>query len=459
MAATNFLPCFAVVVCFVLLAEKRTLADAPTSLRLVQLLYRHGDRSPVYRVPIKTDVHTEADWPQGWGQLTTEGMIQHYKLGRWLRRRYDGFLSSSYVRKEIHVRSTDYDRTLMSAQCNLAGLYEPTGAQRWDPDIRWQPIPVHTESEDYLLMHNAPCPRYDALAYKSFHTPEFLKIVKENQDFLDQLSQWAGGAHADISAAKSIYDTLFCERAHNMSSPAWLTDDVYDRLHALQNAALMVKFGYKEMLRLLSGTLLGEFIAHMKAKAGAADAPKFADGIDEKLFVYSAHDSTVAPFLGVMGVFNGENPPYTATAIVELHEFAEGEFSVKVLYRNATTTTQTRDDDDDLHDLTALLPGCADPCPLARFAEIFVDMVPVDVRKECGGDETPIATRDDGWNTLSVAIISAVMFVLGAIVIGICTCLGRSRRHTSNYRKLRRFDEELANGNAINLDGEEDGDL
>lgn len=31
----------------------------------------------------------------------------------------------------------------MSAQANLAGLFPPTGDQVWNPDIRWQPIPVH----------------------------------------------------------------------------------------------------------------------------------------------------------------------------------------------------------------------------------------------------------------------------------------------------------------------------
>ena len=45
---------------------------------------------------------------------------------------------------QIYVRSTDMEQTLMSAYCNLAGLYPPTGSQVWDPQIPWQPIPVHT---------------------------------------------------------------------------------------------------------------------------------------------------------------------------------------------------------------------------------------------------------------------------------------------------------------------------
>lgn len=45
---------------------------------------------------------------------------------------------------QIYVRSTDLDRTLMTAQAVLAGLYPPSGEQEWNPDIKWQPIPVHT---------------------------------------------------------------------------------------------------------------------------------------------------------------------------------------------------------------------------------------------------------------------------------------------------------------------------
>ena len=78
-----------------------------------------------------------------------------YRLGIYLQNRYmndSNLLNETYSRYEIYVRSTDVNRTLMSAQANMAGLYPPQGKQIWNQDILWQPIPVHTVPvvEDYV---------------------------------------------------------------------------------------------------------------------------------------------------------------------------------------------------------------------------------------------------------------------------------------------------------------------
>ena len=71
-----------------------------------------------------------------------------YNLGKYLKDRYmetNPLLNSSYSRYEIYVRSTDINRTLMSAQSNLAGLYPPVESPFQLDTLTWQPIPVHTE--------------------------------------------------------------------------------------------------------------------------------------------------------------------------------------------------------------------------------------------------------------------------------------------------------------------------
>uniref|UniRef100_A0A670JLI6 acid phosphatase n=1 Tax=Podarcis muralis TaxID=64176 RepID=A0A670JLI6_PODMU len=114
----------------------------PSNPASMAQVYRHGDRSPLSSFP--TNVVNEDAWPQGFAQLTKLGMQQQYELGQFIRKRYEGFLSTDYKPKEIYVRSTDTDRTIMSAEANLAGLFPPKGNQIWNKEILWQPIPVHT---------------------------------------------------------------------------------------------------------------------------------------------------------------------------------------------------------------------------------------------------------------------------------------------------------------------------
>lgn len=45
---------------------------------------------------------------------------------------------------QVYVRSTDVDRTIMTAQSLLTGLY-PSNFSDWELGT-WQPIPVHMES-------------------------------------------------------------------------------------------------------------------------------------------------------------------------------------------------------------------------------------------------------------------------------------------------------------------------
>ena len=62
------------------------------------------------------------------------GMMQHYYLGEFFYQRYteelkSKYLFNNYTRTQIYVRSTDVDRTLMSAQCQLSGLFKPDEEQ------------------------------------------------------------------------------------------------------------------------------------------------------------------------------------------------------------------------------------------------------------------------------------------------------------------------------------------
>uniref|UniRef100_A0A8B9J8C8 Lysosomal acid phosphatase n=1 Tax=Astyanax mexicanus TaxID=7994 RepID=A0A8B9J8C8_ASTMX len=343
-----------------------------SQLKLVTVLYRHGDRSPVKAFP--TDPHQESAWPQGFGQLTQEGMRQHLELGQFLRRRYQGFLSEPYTRYEIAVRSTDYDRTLMSAESNLAGLYPPNGSQVFHPGLNWQPIPIHTVPQDQERLLSFPlsnCAYYQRLMNETEKTELFINMTKTYADFLEMVRNKTGVESTTIASIWSIHDTLFCEEKHGMTLPDWVTPDVMSTLQFLKNFGFQIMFGVHkrvEKSRLQGGLLLDQIIKNFTTVSSLKPNGQL------KMIMYSAHDTTIVALHEALNVFNGLQPPYASCHIMELHQDSNGSFSVEIFYRNDSSVAEP-------YPLT--IPGCAHHCSLEEFIKLTQSVIPTDWDKEC----------------------------------------------------------------------------
>lgn len=73
------------------------------------------------------------------------GKQQEYQLGIWFRKRYNSLITNGYRYDLLKVNSSDMDRTIMSAECFLAGFFPPNGDEVWSENgLKWQPIPIHT---------------------------------------------------------------------------------------------------------------------------------------------------------------------------------------------------------------------------------------------------------------------------------------------------------------------------
>jgi len=211
----------------------------PASLRFTQILFRHGDRSPTGNFP--SNPYGEDAWPNGFSQLTQLGMRQARDLGKYLRTRYDGFLNSTYVADQVYVRSSDTDRTLMSAEAVLAGLYPPQGFQQWDPNISWQPIPVHTkapEDDIEMTLEDVDCQYYDRLYNEALLSEDAQKVYRDNEEMIKYVTEKAG---YDAPLLTNVWDTfgpLYCMKQHpelGFIFPDWLTPEVYSWLDVQHN--------------------------------------------------------------------------------------------------------------------------------------------------------------------------------------------------------------------------------
>ncbi|XP_066556737.1 lysosomal acid phosphatase-like isoform X2 [Amia ocellicauda] len=344
----------------------RNCLDAGRSkLKFVTLVYRHGDRSPIKAYP--TDPYQESAWPQGFGQLSKKGMKQHFDLGQMLKKRYHDFLNESYNRREILVYSTDYDRTLMSAQANLAGLYLPSKDQIFHHDIRWQPIPVHIAPKKLLFFPLAGCPLFENLRNETKQTDEYLSVANDNEDFLNELMNYTGANNLSIDNVWQIHDTLFCERQHGKETPDWLTDAMMDKLSKLSQFSyelLFRVFDTKMKSRLQGGLLLGHILKNISDTA---------DNSSLKMLVYSAHDTTIVALQSALDVYQRKPPPYATCHIFELYEDDYGLLTVEMFHQNKTGGEL----------LPLRLPGCTQACPLEDFLRITQPVIPVDWEKEC----------------------------------------------------------------------------
>ncbi|KAG9466690.1 hypothetical protein GDO78_016267 [Eleutherodactylus coqui] len=391
-------------------------------LRFVTVVYRHGDRSPVRAYP--KDVHQESAWPQGFGQLTQIGMKQHWDLGQALRARYKGFLNESYNVHEIYVRSTDVDRTLMSAEANLAGLYPPEDSQIFNPNISWQPIPVHTvpDSEEQLLKFPIlPCPKYLKLQEETRHSPEYVNKTRDNLDFLHMVANETGLSDCSLESVWTIYDVLFCESRHNLSRPSWATQDVLNRLSDLKDFSFRFLFGIIEQeqkARLQGGVLVAQILKNITA---AAQNP--SKGL--KFIAYSTHDTTLGALQMALDVYNGKQAPYASCHIFELYEESPGNFTVEMYFRNDSTKQP----------FPLTLPGCVHSCPLEKFQSLLDRVISKDRESEC----QVCSPRNDTEVIVGLVACGCILFLL---IILLLTVLFRQKSQPIGYQHVSDVGEE-----------------
>ncbi|XP_044168302.1 testicular acid phosphatase homolog [Acropora millepora] len=253
--------------------------DNQRKLVMLNAVYRHGDRSPTHIYP--NDPYQEDVWPQGLGMLTqSKGMRGEYALGKFLKKRYvKGYklLNATYLHREIYIRSTDIERTLMSAQTQLNGLYPPKGHQIWRDKLDWQPIGSPRASSCFMYS----CPRFFKLQAEGKKQPGYIKMTLQYKDLLEYVST-NSGQEVDVSTMFQIRDPLY------VRNPT-------------------------------------------KEKKQNPEQHRQEPGTGKSICIQQ-HDTTISAFMSALGVFDGISPDYSSAVMVELFQSGEG-LEVHVMYR------------------------------------------------------------------------------------------------------------------------------
>ncbi|XP_055613821.1 lysosomal acid phosphatase-like [Uranotaenia lowii] len=345
------------------------------SLRMVIILFRHGDRAPIKTYP--TDPHLNYPWVGGLEALQPRGVEQAFELGRNFRNRYGLLLPSDgfYTRHKIHAISSYYERSIMSSQAVLAAFFQPPEDSFKIP-IRWQPAALHVipAKSDSILAQERPCPKFEA-EFENFKrqvTPEFEEWYADSLPEFEYIEQHSGLKNMSWSDMALFYDLLEIENNYGLALPEWVKRLFPTKAIEYYKGILKTYSSTPIMKRLRGGATLSEFLSKLKAKAAGNLDP------DRSIFLYSGHDLTQVSLLDSMGVLEqaSEKPSFASAVVFELHENPSlgGQQEVRILHYGNWSVQEPKWLD---------IPRCPAPCSLSKFETAMHDIILQNYDEEC----------------------------------------------------------------------------
>ncbi|XP_048513020.1 venom acid phosphatase Acph-1-like [Athalia rosae] len=328
-------------------------------LKLVQVLFRHGDRAPNpgYEKWYPTDPYINERYaPVGLGGLTEEGSRRSFELGQFLRERYFSKLQmSEYSESVFRVRSSDIDRCRKSAEALVSALF---------PDTKSMPIYQNQLFKDPLFVGVFICP---VARSEKARAERFMRHGDERWSNLYEYLSRHLGVNATRHHAFILHHTLMAQRSFGLTLPNW-TRQIYPSEELETNAGFeYILQSYNTKLKRINGGLwIREFLENMDNSISGKDRAK--------MLVYAGHETNVAGFLTALDIFKPHVPDFCSCLILEMYEDPRSvrERYVRLFYKKSESL-------EELH-----IPGCSVPCSLKDFRILTDHLTPQNTDQECG---------------------------------------------------------------------------
>eukprot|EP01113_Clastostelium_recurvatum_P025334 TRINITY_DN3047_c0_g1_i1.p1 TRINITY_DN3047_c0_g1~~TRINITY_DN3047_c0_g1_i1.p1 ORF type:complete len:420 (-),score=107.39 TRINITY_DN3047_c0_g1_i1:166-1425(-) len=379
----------------------QTATSPPTgfTLQQVQVMIRHGDRTPISLIP--SPLANPGPWNCGLndlstpstqittdpvndpllyrrlylpnrevlpgscmiGQLTSIGYQQHTTLGAAYRNLYVShydLIPDVLNMSNIWVRSVDEPRIQQSAQTFLSNLYPATSRKQ---DIV---MPIYTMDEDMDNMspNTVLCPRISALTNARFNTTGWKVHEQDMQPVLAKISQ-ALNLNSTITNPYYPFDIFNSRVCHGMGLPAGIDMQTLSMVSDFATFEMWYLYNTTELISLSIGDFMRELLARIETFNSGATPEKFV--------LYAGHDTTIAPLMMALGLVGPEDsanwlwPPYASHMALELWSDASNNQYVRIHYNS----------------VVQVVPGCQEMCPLAQFVAIASNVIPNNFAQVC----------------------------------------------------------------------------
>ncbi|XP_030756922.1 venom acid phosphatase Acph-1-like [Sitophilus oryzae] len=353
-------------------------ASGQSTLELVHVLFRHGNRNPEESSLYESDpFYNESFYREGYGQLTNEGKRTEYQLGTLLRRRYNNFLGQEWNINYLDVRTSDYNRTKMSALLVVAALYPPRRRDVWSPYLDWQPIPYNYKpsSSDKELLAFSACSNFYTEVYSLIETEPYYSYIQERYgEAFKIIEENTGLSSVNIFTAAGLQNGMVVQQEIGYPLEEW-TKSVYpEPLNSALVDAYYLYTNTTALRKTATGYLLKKILADTESKINGTISPS-----SRKVFVYSAHDMNVGSFLLSLELYKlVENPPYGSHILIELHKI-RGVYGIRLFYQNY----------EQRNPIPLKLANCGYFCPYDEFYEQVSHLIPDD--DDCVSSESSTA--------------------------------------------------------------------
>ena len=347
--------------------------------------FRHGARSSVFIDKHNTDIY-DIKWI-GDGELTSVGMRMLYLIGVHIREKYNNIINKYTSPKELLVFSTDLNRTILSAESQLLGMFPPEKGEiieeafkkySYPPNeipleakneidtlgnvsipskIRAIPINYfHKEKKPYLLTEETDCPRTKYIKqqnYKKKDVQDFIRNFREK--YADKWMEYFN--ITDKSKFENYYfllevtDHFISNYIHKRKYLKFFEDEgidlkeYYEECIKFKNIS-MYEIETTPQLGILAGSpIFKEMINYMDniINSYIKNDTKIKNKNIPKFIMYSGHDYIIAAVqLYLNSIFHTPcfYPGFAANQFFELHKrddvnnnnLKESDFYLQYLY-------------------------------------------------------------------------------------------------------------------------------